>query len=88
MTRSVEDRADRMMRRRYDGWVDRGALSYSGIRLSVALRDVERALFSWAGPNVKPNWSAALRPFLVGGAVAIGFGIAAMIALLLGWFPA
>lgn len=63
MKHTVEDRADRLARRR-NGWYDRRTYYWASTRLSIALRDTERALFSRIGPNVKPDWSGAFRPLV------------------------
>lgn len=74
---ALDERTDRLVRRQ-TGWADRSTLAWAGTRLSVALRDVERSLFSRFGPNVKPDWDSALRPFYL-----LGLAYAALIGGIL-----
>lgn len=84
MKHSVEDRADRLMRRRH-GWHDRGAYYWAGAALSIALRDAERSLFARFGTNVKPDWSAGFRPLVIVSAAYCVFVAGMLVADLLGW---
>lgn len=86
MTRSVEDRADRLMRRRY-GWFDRRAMSWSVIQRDVAAHDATRELRRAWGVAQPPDPDALRRTIVGVGRIWISFVLALLFVMTLVYGP-